>query len=235
MIPIAQFPWLTDSILSPRALVRHDSGVGHPAQPSCASYATPIRATAVTSGRARGSRSPDSGNVREQSPNAVLAPPPRTPENVLLRDQVGRVTPGPEVAPSSTEDLAAIEMDPVPPTFGRIVGYSTLPTMSASAKVRPQVRWRLSGTSASGRKEVRRVIQCENQGETEGDSSPEFAQPITPVHCQSRSIRRDTGILQDHDSRGERRSDPRVPAKEMVDRGRIELPTPGFSVPCSTN
>ena len=24
-------------------------------------------------------------------------------------------------------------------------------------------------------------------------------------------------------------------AKEMVDRGRIELPTPGFSVPCSTN
>jgi hypothetical protein len=43
---------------------------------------------------------------------------------------------------------------------------------------------------------------------------------------------RDTGILQDRDSRGELRLDLRVTAGEMVDRGRIELPTPGFSVPC---
>ena len=40
-----------------------------------------------------------------------------------------------------------------------------------------------------------------------------------------------TGILEGRESRDERRSDPCVAAKEMVDRGRIELPTPGFSVP----
>lgn len=50
--------------------------------------------------------------------------------------------------PSSTKDLAAIETDPVPPTFGRIVGYSTLPARSVSAKLRPPVRGRLSGISA---------------------------------------------------------------------------------------
>ena len=44
-------------------------------------------------------------------------------------------------------------------------------------------------------------------------------------------------------ARATRRDETQAPArdfdvwrgKEMVDRGRIELPTPGFSVPCSTN
>ena len=67
----------------------------------------------------------------------------------------------------------------------------------------------------------------------EGDSSAESAHPITTSHSQSRSMARDTGIRQHRDSRAGRRSDPRVATKEMVDRGRIELPTPGFSVPWS--
>ena len=70
------------------------------------------------------------------------------------------------------------------------------------------------------------------RGETEGDSSCGILAPRTTSDSQSRSMARDTGILQDRDSRGELRLNLRVAAREMVDRGRIELPTPGFSVPC---
>jgi predicted AAA+ superfamily ATPase len=39
-------------------------------------------------------------------------------------------------------------------------------------------------------------------------------------------------LLEDPDVVARLRADPQG---KMVDRGRIELPTPGFSVPCSTN
>jgi hypothetical protein len=67
-------------------------------------------------------------------------------------------------------------------------------------------------------------------GKRRGDFSAKSSHPITTSHGQSRSRARDTGILQDRDSVARRRPDPCVGAEEMVDGGRIELPTPGSSV-----
>src|SRR5436190_5320913 len=52
---------------------------------------------------------------------------------------------------------------------------------------------------------------------------------VSAASLARNSRARDTGILEGRESRDERHSDPCVAAGEMVDRGRIELPTPGFS------
>ena len=70
------------------------------------------------------------------------------------------------------------------------------------------------GAPAAGRRPRMR-------GETEGDSSAKSAHSVTTSHSRSRSMARDTGILQDHDSRGERRLDPRAAEEKWWTGGEL--------------
>jgi hypothetical protein len=68
---------------------------------------------------------------------------------------------------------------------------------------------------------VRRPDSARRQGGTEGDSSSESSHSITTSYSQSQSMARDTGILQDRDSRGELRLDLRVTAEKWWTGGEL--------------